>query len=185
MTHTAVHATDEKAKLRPFNEGERTRFHNLLKLAAESPFKGERSAALAAAGRLAARHGMTLDEAATGGPAPELPNKPVIVRRGPRDVPVRDVGRYVHLIDNWVSNDKARRDAALAEAYQRGLDSDARKGKSAQPPRRNDSKRDPHSHARVLLRETSLPMLEICSLTGLDIYEVVGLKLKMRAPKSM
>ncbi len=184
MSQTEVHATDEKAQSRPFNEGERARFHNLLKLAAESPFRGERSAALAAADRLAKRHDMTLEEAATGGPAPELPKKPVVSRRGPHEVQVRDVGRYVHLMDTWVSNDKARRDAALTEAYERGLDHDARKGKSIQAPRRNPSKRNPHSHATVLLRETNLPMLEICSLTGLDIYEVVGLKLKMRAPKS-
>ena len=184
MTHTEDHATDAKAKSRPFNEAERTRFHNMLKLAAESPFKGERSAALAAADRLAKRHGMTLEEAATGGPAPELPEKPPVVRRGPHEVQARDVGRHVHIMDTWVSNDKARRDAALAEAYERGLDNDSRKRNSVQAPRRNASKRNPRSHAQVLLKETSLPMLEICALTGLDIYEVVGLKLKLRAPKS-
>lgn len=185
MTHTDTHATvadDDEA--RPFGESERTRFHNLLKLAAESPFKGERSAALAAAYRLARRHGMTLEEASTGGPAPAVPHKPSLARRGPHETQSHDVGRFVHVMDNWVSNDKARRDAALAEAYERGLDSDQRKRGSVQAPRRNASRRNPHSHAQILLKETSLPMLEICSLTGLDIYEVVGLKLKMRAPKS-
>ena len=184
MSHTAVDAADNKAGSRPFNESERTRFHNLLKLAAESPFDGERKAALAAAERLAKRFDMTLDEAASGGPAPEVPKKPKSTRKGPRETQVRDVGRHVHMMDNWVSNDKARRDAALAEAYARGLDSDARRSKSGQAPRRNPSKRNPHSHAKVLLRETRLPLLEICTLTGLDIYEVVGLKLKMRAPNS-
>ena len=33
----------------------------------------------------------------------------------------------------------------------------------------------------MLLSETSLPLKEIVSLTGLDIYEIVGMKLKMRA----
>ena len=47
-------------------------------------------------------------------------------------------------------------------------------------PRRNNRKRDPDSHARVLLNETSLPLEEISVLTGLDFYEVVALKLKMR-----
>ncbi len=185
MTHTEAHTTEASGAPKPFNEAERTRFHNLLKLAAESPFKGERSAALAAADRLAKRHGMTLEEAATGGPAPELPKKPRATRRGPHEVQARDVGRAIHMMDNWVANDKARRDAAMAEAYARGLDADERKKASAtQAPRRNASKRNPYSHAKVLLQETSLPMLEICSLTGLDIYDVVGLKLKLRAPKS-
>jgi len=185
MTQADAHTSEAKAGLQPFSESERTRFHNLLKLAAESPFKGERAAALAAAGRLAKRHGMTLQEAATGGgPAPEVPKKPSMARRGPHEVQARDVGRFVHLMDTWTSNDKARRDAALAEAYERGLDRERDKRSSGQAPRRNASKRNPHSHAKVLLQETSLPLLEICSLTGLDIYEVVGLKLKMRAPKS-
>jgi len=184
MTHTDTHATDANAETRPFDDSERTRFHNLLKLAAESPFEGERSAALAAAQRLATRHGMTLEEASTGGPPPDVPNKPSMARRRSHEAETRDVGRFVHILDNWVSNDKARRDAALAEAYERGLDSDKRKRGSVQAPRRNASKRNPQSHAQVLLKETSMPMLEICSLTGLDIYEVVGLKLNMRAPKS-
>lgn len=184
MSPTAAHATENKAESRPFNAAEQTRFHNLLKLAAESTFEGERKAALAAAERLAKRFDMTLDEAASGGPVPEAPKKSAVTPRDPRDMKVRDVARHVHMMENWVSNDKARRDAALAEAYERGLDSDARRGKSTQVPRRNPSKRNPHSHAKVLLQETSLPLLEICSLTGLDIYEVVGLKLKMRAPNS-
>ena len=184
MTQTDAHTAEAGAETRPFDESERTRFHNLLKLAAESPFKGERSAALAAAERLATRHGMSLEEAASGGPAPEPPRKIPEARQGPHQTRSRDVGRSVHIMDNWVSNDKARRDAALAEAYERGLDSDKRRKGSVQAPRRNGSKRNPHSHAQILLKETSLPMLEICSLTGLDIYEVVGLKLKMRAPNS-
>jgi hypothetical protein len=156
----------------------------LLKLAAESPFKGERSAALAAANRLAKRHGMTLEEASTGGPPPPAaPNKPSMARRDREEAQSRDVGRHVHMMDNWVSNDKVRRDAALAEAYERGLDADQRKRGSVQAPRRNAARRNPQNHAQVLLKETSLPMLEICSLTGLDIYEVVGMKLKMRASK--
>ncbi len=182
MTH--ADATEAKAGPRPFDEAERTRFHNLLKLAAESPFKGERAAALAAADRLAKSHGMTLQEAATGAPEPEPPKQPFVAHRGPHAMRARDVGRAIHLMDNWVANDKARREAALAEAYERGLDQDNRKRDAAKIPRRSFTKRNPHSHAKVLLQETSLPLLEICSLTGLDIYEVVGLKLKLRAPNS-
>ncbi len=73
----------------------------------------------------------------------------------------------------------------MAEAYRRGLDAAENRKSPVQPPRRSASKRNPYSHAKVLLKETSLPMLEICSLTGLDIYEVVGLKLKMRSPKTV
>jgi len=42
-------------------------------LANESPYEGERTAALAAAERMAKSRGMTLEEAASGGPVPELP----------------------------------------------------------------------------------------------------------------
>lgn len=183
MTHTQENATAEKVESRPFNEAERTRFHNLLKLAAESPFEGERDSALAAAERMATRHGMSLDEAAMGGPVPDVPKKRPSARRAEKDK-ARDVARHIHLVDNWVSNDKARRDAALAEAYERGLDSDQNKRAPTQAPRRNGSKRNPRSHAQVLLRETSLPIDEICSLTGLDTYEVVAMKLKLRSGKS-
>ena len=85
--------------------------------------------------------------------------------------------------DAWVDADKVRRDAALEEARQRGLDEAERRKAAAaanRVPRRNNRKRDPDSHARVLLNETSLPLEEISVLTGLDVYEVVALKLKMR-----
>ena len=49
-----------------FSEGERKRFQGLLRLAAESPFAGERANAFAAATRLAARHGLSVEEAAAG-----------------------------------------------------------------------------------------------------------------------
>ena len=40
-----------------------------------------------------------------------------------------------------------------------------------------DPERD---HARILLTETSLRLREIVDITGLDIYQVVGLKLSLR-----
>ena len=183
MTRTSSRATQSNDGSHPLGVAERVRFHNLLKLAAESPFEGERSAALAAAKRLAARHAMTLDEAASGGPPSEVPKKPATPRHGNREKKVRDVARHVHIMDNWVSNDKARRDAALAEAYERGLDNYGRKRNTVQAPRRNGSKRNPQNHATVLLQETSMPIDEIAALTGLDKYEVVGLKLKLRSSK--
>ena len=43
--------------------------------------------------------------------------------------------------------------------------------------------RNPTDHAEVLLKETSLPSHEIAKMTGLDVYEVFGMKLKNRSYK--
>jgi len=183
------------AERQPLSESERTRFHNLLKLAAESPFAGERDNALAAAARLADSHGMTLDEAAAGGgdaeqapPKRRPPADPDIIRRHARQAAGgssfsgKGAAQALHNIDAWQRTDKERFEQAVREARERGLDADERR-RAAAPPRAFRSKgrgRDPHSHASVLIRETSLPLAEICQLTGLDIYQVVGLKLKLR-----
>ena len=42
------------------------------------------------------------------------------------------------------------------------------------------ARRNPLKHAEVLLKETSLHFDEIAEITGLNIYEVVGIKLKLR-----
>ena len=47
-----------------FTEAERNRFRNLLELANDSKYLGERENALAAATRIAQKYNMTLDEAA-------------------------------------------------------------------------------------------------------------------------
>ena len=152
-------------------------------MAKESPYEGERSAALAAAERMAKSRGMTLEEAAGGGPAPKRPENrlPKFSHKQAKDA--FGLAKAARMTDAWTEADKARRDAAMEEARQRGLDEAERrkeKAAAARTPRRNNRKRDANSHARVLLQETSLPMEEICMLTGLDIYEVVGMKLKMR-----
>ena len=75
------------------------------------------------------------------------------------------------------------------ELLARGLDVGAAKATASAaetrswhvPRSTNGRKRSPGSFARVLLAETSLPLEEIVSLTGLDIYTVVGMKLKLRA----
>lgn len=135
---------------------------------------------------------MTLDEAAAGG-----------ARQAPRresersdDFMADDLGfhphsldrfaRAVHLMDNFILNDKARRAEALRAAQARGLDADElRKAVTASvtQARMNMNRRrmNPDRHAATLLRETSLSFREIASITGLDIYSVVGLKLKLRA----
>lgn len=184
-----------------FTEAERQRFHNLLQLAAESPFEGERANALAAAKRLAERFGMTLDEAAAGGGAKE--DRPRGRARdeyphySPRsdDFMADDLGfrpqsldrfaRAMHLMDNYILSDKVRREEALRAAQQRGLDAEElRKAVTASVTRRKSTRprrMNPDRHAATLLRETSLSFREIANITGLDIYAVVGLKLKLRA----
>jgi hypothetical protein len=166
----------------------------MLKLAAESPFAGERENALAAATRLATGHGMTLEEAAAGGtdPVHVRPRRPAAdpdtIRRQARHAAgggsfaSQRAAYTVHDIDSWHRLEKERHEAAVRDARKRGLDAGQRRRET--PSRPYSSKgggRDPQSHARVLIRETSLPLSEICQLTGLNIYQVVGLKLRMRA----
>ena len=164
----------------PFNSDERERFHNLLKLAAESPFEGERRNALAAADRLAKRHGMSLEEAAVGGGAPYQeaePPKPEAANGS------QAFAHSLHLMDYYLHVDKQRRDEALKAARERGLVTDAPPAlRSNTAERRNSGRRmNPNRHAAILLKETSLPFNEVARITGLNVYKVVGMKLKMRA----
>ena len=66
---------------------------------------------------------------------------------------------------------------------ERGLDGANKSETDRFGTRRPNSKsrRNPISHATVLLKETSLPFQEIADITGLDIYDVIAMKLKMRA----
>jgi Protein of unknown function (DUF2786) len=154
----------------------------LLKMAAESPFEGERDNALAAAGRLAARYDMTLEEAAAGNRAPAHPRADTVARSWAAERETADMAHAFHTTEADVVADKARREAALRDAMARGLDAEERRRAPRRPgARSNPSRRSGDSFARVLLSETSLPFTEIASLTGLDIYQVVGLKLKLRA----
>ena len=87
-------------------------------------------------------------------------------------------------MDNFILQDKLRREAALREAQARGLDAEElrRAVASTVTARRANTRRmHPNRHAATLLRETSLSFREIASITGLNIYDVVGLKLKLRA----
>jgi hypothetical protein len=192
LAFSLIFAGDERSPTisTGFSEAERQRFHNLLQLAAESPFEGERANALAAATRLAARFGLTLDEAASGGGREE----PRRERERSDDFMADDLGfrphtldrfaRAAHLMENFILHDKARRAEALRAAQSRGLDADElRKAVTASviQARANRRRMNPNRHAATLLRETSLSFHEIANITGLDIYAVVGLKLKLRA----
>ncbi|MDA0240444.1 MAG: hypothetical protein O3A84_10520, partial [Proteobacteria bacterium] len=84
---------------------------------------------------------------------------------------------------------KRKREEAIRSAESRGLDGAERKAKE-RAKKRSESRiyrtsnksrgRNPEVHADILLKETSLPFAEIAAITGLDLYSVVGLKLKQR-----
>jgi hypothetical protein len=167
---------------RELSSRERVRFQNLLRVAAESPFAGERANALAAAGRLAARCGMTLDEAAAGEP----PRPPVHAVDAARRARWAEAARAVRINEEAIRAEKARWEQAMQDAVARGLDRAERKAaeRARNAPRRegrmSSKGRDRFSFARVLLAETALTFREVASITGLNVYQVVGLKLKMR-----
>jgi len=94
-----------------------------------------------------------------------------------------EVGRFMHLTDLAIRLDKMRHEAAMAEARARGLDAaeEAAARRQADRVQRQSNRRmNPRDHARLLLTETSLRLREIVDITGLDIYQVVGLKLALR-----
>ena len=171
-----------KLDKRPLRGPIRDRFRALLKLASESPFEGERENALAAASRLAEQHGMSLDEATH--PAQRFP----AIKDAQSDT-MKDnfteskFSNYFDVSEQNLRMDKERREAALRDAMARGLDKT--KGYSEKTVYRNSprkqSQRSPRNYAQVLLTETAFTVEEIVSLTGLNKYEVIGLKLKMRS----
>ena len=170
----------ERLITRPFNEAERQRFRNLLELANSSPYQGERDNALAAAERLASRHGMTLDEAAGGG---DQEPRPEVHHRAPGMSAERELARVVHLMDYQIQVDKARIAEATQQAVDRGLEVEPRRQQKPVrnwQPFRSQRRMNPHRHARVLLEETTLPIEEISGITGLDVYEIAAIKLKLR-----
>ena len=186
-----------------FTETDQERLRNLLELAESSPFPGERDNALAAAKRLAERHGMSLEEAASwrpdrqrasGPPGPPGPSGP----SGRHSAMDGDfVSPFVYrpdrkTADRWqrTSLDPAAQEAekkrwqeAVNAARQRGLDGGEKSETERFGTRRPNSRsrRNPIAHATVLLKETSLPFEEIADITGLDIYDVIAMKLKLRA----
>lgn len=178
-----VSVADMRRTRTPLSAEERARFNALLKVAAESPYPGERANALDAARRLAKRHGMSLQEAAR---EPTDPIRAVQTPQHPRRYTSREMAEIIAFSEARFRADKERYERALREARERGLDGGGKKPDvrpASSPGVRTTSQRSrsPQSFAKVLLSETTLPLREIVSLTGLDIYRVVGLKLKMRS----
>ncbi|MCW9033867.1 MAG: hypothetical protein OQJ97_06560 [Rhodospirillales bacterium] len=172
----------------PFTSAERKRFRNLLELAKSSPFPGEQANALTAAKRMASKNGMTLEEAAAAQPPEpaQVPQNPKRTRKD--DIQVKEFVKYADLMDYQLRMEKLQREHAFNAARMRGLDADADKAKAAQQKRfastirksKSNVRMEPEKYAEVLLKETAFPIHEIADLSGLDIYKVVTLKLKMR-----
>ena len=92
---------------------------------------------------------------------------------------------YVHNVLKNSHNealDKARWQSAVKEAQNKGLDWSEQK-KTVRELRHHKfgkARRHPVKHAQVLLNETSLPFFEIAQITGLNVYQVVTIKLQLR-----
>ena len=131
-----------------FNAKEHLRFRKLLEVAHSTTYTGERDAAMSAATRLAAAHGMTLREAAGMAEAPA--NAEPALRQRPRRAsgfpadfgaagpesmgnwwkaqqqrPAGPVPEYRTEIDKLVA-EKKRHAEAMADAIMRGLDAEER-----------------------------------------------------------
>jgi len=131
---------------------------------------------------MATRCGMTLEEAAEAAESRQSAPR----QESAAVWETASLGRFaqaMHLMDHYLHRDKARREAAFDVARCRGLDAEEGRAPPAQLGARPSSGRrmDPVKHAAVLLQDTSLPFHEVAAITGLDIYQVVGLKLKLRA----
>jgi hypothetical protein len=168
-----------------FTESERNRFRNLLELANGSKYQGERENAMAAATRIAEKHGMSLDEAARWTPPETSDNKPMprqeFYQRPRKGADFSNAAQTQQSADQ----EKKRWQEAMDKAKDRGLDKAEEAKKAAQEAanarRRNSkSRRNPVIHANILLKETSFSFEEIADITGLDVYQIVAMKLKSR-----
>jgi len=135
---------------------------------------------LDAARRIAARHGLTLEEAARTSLEPRTPLPTAYPDRRPDP----RATYFAYAQQEAMAREKRRWEDAVRRARERGLDDVGAPPSPRGEPRARrwrQTRRDPQKHAAVLLQETSLPFHEIADITGLDIYSVVGMKLKMRA----
>ena len=144
---------------------ERERFHNLLLMAKESPFEGERSNALEAAERMAKRNGLTLEEAARSGgeamqqaPSARQQSRSTFeqaeAEATARERAFSEMAQFMRNAEMRARSDRARHDEALKAAYERGLDAAERRQQQARLPRaRDDESGRRHDGERDLLRQ--------------------------------
>ena len=122
---------------------------------------------------------MSLKEAASSPPSERN------VNLSSRTTKIHD---YPYAVSNVFENshnealDKARWQSAVKEAQNRGLDWSEEKITVREFRQHNfrKARRHPVKHAQVLLIETSLPFFEIAQITGLNVYQVVTIKLQLR-----
>lgn len=141
-----------------FTAKERLRFRKLLEVANSTTYAGERDAALQAATRLAAAHGLSLREAAGmadhRADAAETPREhPARAQKGPAGFPADFGAASAEQMGRWWSQrrgespekaaagfqteveryaaEKRRHAEAMADALRRGLDEDERKAEDA------------------------------------------------------
>ena len=161
---------------------DRARFTNLLELASSSEFDGERKNALAAARRIADKYNLSLEEVARWEPTPPRA-QPSLRPQYRHNLDELAVGFETISTNMHRENiEKLRWQSAVKAAEGRGLNLSKSKEHVREPTTRNSTKtrRHPLKHAKILLDETSLPFQEIAEITGLNIYQVVGIKLKSR-----
>jgi pyruvate/2-oxoglutarate dehydrogenase complex dihydrolipoamide acyltransferase (E2) component len=132
---------------------ERKLFHSLLKLAEASEYPGERENAMAAAKRIAERKGLTLEEAAMVSPPVKRQERP---QQNPHE---KEAAQHVHMMDHDLRMAKQRREEAMEAA-------------------RSTARMPAEMHAWKLVTETTLPYQEISKITGLDIYQIVHMKIR-------
>ena len=162
------------------NSETQKRFSNLLELAKRSKFRGERNNALSAAKRIAEKHGMTIKEFEKGTSAPkDINSKPWANKSRQKKENITNE-LFKNINDSY--HEKERWQRAVNSAKARGLDENIRKRASVfeKSLKLSKNKRPAGKHAEVLLKETSLSFKEIVEITGLNIYQVVGIKLKLR-----
>jgi hypothetical protein len=183
-----------------FTPDERNRLNKLLVLASESPYPGERQAALKAAERLAARKGLALEDAARfaahDAEEAERRERTERQRRAREDYEAywarraqedsafaRRFHHAFHAHDSQAaaaSRARQRQRLAEEEAERRAAE-EQRLARTLRMNRRRSYRRiPPWEHARILILETHLPLAEIAKLTGLAMHDVVALKLKLR-----
>ncbi len=183
-----------------FTVKERLRFRKLLEVANSSTFTGERDAALAAATRLAASHGMSLHEAA----GMAEPEEPAVRKRPPRRpagfksdfgaAAMRAAGLHgdprtgrtysrfgnrgsAAAEQGRMDTEKRRYDAAMAEAIQRGLDAEERAAAAKKAAKARDHVPRKNKHAFRKRDEFIRVLLTETQMSAREIASTVGVSI--------
>ncbi len=125
---------------------------------------------------------MTLDEAAQRNPVDLEPEPTPAEKRW--QAAQREAAHRFREAEARRAADKRQWEQAWHDARARGLDEEP-DGKPQRPRQvyqapRSRRRRNPVEFARTLLLETRLSLQDIADITQLDIYQVAGLKLKLR-----